>query len=264
MRYPELQTHLTKDIGNLNIGHFLKVCGNSVYSANLIVTASAKTSFAEFSESSKFHLLNGGLPWSMSVPTTPTKQGEDINRLLRSLNTEWGLRLPVRDKPISPSKIPRRDRRGERIYQKIRYLSFKNPEALQVACAQFETHAKQQESLWVYKPHAETDILPSRPAAEFLLRKKAYSRFNEVSEVDRDALEETLLRFLDEAVKGRSLFTSRRLEPNDGMSVNIYAGLLPSILRKTFRTEQCGNGRRSSGRKFGVSSVWVRLGTISQ
>ena len=211
---------------NLGLGHLLNVCGNRIYSASLTITASPTSIFAEFSDSSKIHPLNGGSPWSMSVPTTPTKQGQDINRLLRSLNTEWGLRLPVRDTPISPSKIPGHDRRGERIYQKIRYLSFKDPKALQIVCANFEAHAKQQESLWVYKPHAETDTLPSQPAAACLLRKRAGSKLNEVYEVDRVALEETLLRFLDEAVNGRSLFTGRRSDTNAGMCVNLCTNLI--------------------------------------
>ena len=231
LRYLISQAHLKRQRINSGLGHLTNVCHNRIYwSAQLATTASTTCHLQNLVICRTPVHYTVDRRGQMSVPTTPTKQGQDINRLLRSLNTEYGLTLPVRDAPISPSKIPRHDRRDERIYQKIRYLSFKDPQALQLACSHFKIHAKQQESLWVYKPHAETDTLPSQPSAGFLSHNGAYPKLNDVYKVDTGALEETLLRFLDEAVDGRSLLASRRSESNAGRSTNILAGLALSVL----------------------------------
>jgi len=154
----------------------------------------------------------------MNPPTTPTKKGEEVNRLLQSLNTRWGLRLPVRNTPYSPSKTVNPEGRSERIYQKIRFLYFKNEDALQWARTQFEDHAQQQQpSKWIFKPLGDTDTLPVRRPSDSLLHRDSYARFN-VSEATLDSLEETLLHFLDKAIDTMSSPTRAHSVSRSGLS----------------------------------------------
>lgn len=155
----------------------------------------------------------------MNPPTTPTKKGEGINRLVRSLNTSWRLRLPDRTAPISPSKVVNPDSRGEKIYRLICFLYFQRHEALMWACERFESHAQQQSTQWVYKPGAETDTLPSRQPSDSLLRPGPYIRVNGVYEPDVNALEETLLRFLNEAKDFQPSPIRRDSIPRSGLSL---------------------------------------------
>ena len=137
----------------------------------------------------------------MNYPKTPTKKGEEINRLVQSLNNKWGLRLPDKTIPFSPSKVANPDGTGEKIYGLIRFLYFQRHEDLQRACEQFEKHARQQAVQWVHKPQADTDTLPSRKLSDSVLRRGSYPRVNGVDGVSEAvvSLEEVLLRFLAEA-----------------------------------------------------------------
>lgn len=163
----------------------------------------------------------------MNPPTTPTKKGEGVNRLLRTLNTRWGLRLPVKDMPYSPSKVLDPEARGERIYQKIRFLYFKNEDALQWARKQFEDHAQQQPpSNWIFKPLGDPDTLPVRRPSGSLLRRDLSTRFN-VSEAAHDSLEETLLRFLDKAIETMSSPTRAHSVSRSGLSYPPYVVQCP-------------------------------------
>ncbi|MCJ1473561.1 hypothetical protein MMC13_002212 [Lambiella insularis] len=134
----------------------------------------------------------------MSLPTTPSKKGEEINRIVWDLNSKWGLELPIRSAPQSPSKIPNPHGRAEKICNRIRFLFFRDNEALQTACKRFDHHAKQISAQWIYKPRADTDTLPSR-ATGSSLQNESWLKRNDVDENTRNALEETLLRFLTEA-----------------------------------------------------------------
>lgn len=145
----------------------------------------------------------------MSVPTTPSKKGEEINRIVWDLNSRWGLELPVRSAPQSPSKILNREGTGERIYRSVCFLFFRNNEGLQRALSQFEKHAWQHSTQWVYKPLAESDTLPSH-ATGSLSSNHTWLKRNEVDGTKTRALEETLLRFLTEAAEPlRNQRTSR-------------------------------------------------------
>ncbi|MCJ1246805.1 hypothetical protein MMC30_004014 [Trapelia coarctata] len=136
----------------------------------------------------------------MEPPKTPSKKkGVEINRLVRSLNQEWGLRLPDRTTPFSPSQIVNPDAIGERIYRLICFLYFQRHEDLQQACKRFEEHAQQQAVEWVHKPLGDTDTLPSRKSSGPLFRRGSHSRVNGASGTAVVALEETLFRFLNEA-----------------------------------------------------------------
>jgi len=168
----------------------------------------------------------------MEPPTTPSKKdGEGVSRLIRSLNMKWGLGLPVKDMPYSPSKVIHPERRGERIYQRIRFLYFRRPEALELARKRFEEHAQQNSVNWVYKPLAETDTIPSRNRPDFQLRKDSYPAVNCVPEAAAVALEETLFRFLDEATGSPSSPTRRHSVSRYGLFFPPNVTSIPPFLR---------------------------------
>ncbi|MCJ1394492.1 hypothetical protein MMC18_007370 [Xylographa bjoerkii] len=144
----------------------------------------------------------------MNNPTTPSKKGEDIDKIVFALNTRWSLDLPLRSAPQSPEKIVNPESRGEKIFSAIKLLFFKDNEALQYAVSRFEDHARQHHSArqnhsnWVYKPMGETDTLPSRPAIDSYLSSRSWLKTTSiVDESTVRLLQETLLRFLTDAKK---------------------------------------------------------------
>ena len=97
----------------------------------------------------------------MFPPRTPTKGSkadDEINAVIQTLSAKWGLQLPVRDALWSPSRSTVNP--GENnVYQRVKYLYWKDKKALDCAVAEFERRAKTN---WVPKPHADPDVLPSR------------------------------------------------------------------------------------------------------
>lgn len=108
----------------------------------------------------------------MSDPTTPKKTGVEINRLARSLNSLWDLHLPIKEGAERPAKVPNRGAMEEQIYQKIRQLYFRDSETLNRALDSFSEKAKHVQSNWVFKPHADRDVLPQRAPGESLLQQR--------------------------------------------------------------------------------------------
>lgn len=133
----------------------------------------------------------------MSVPSTPRKKGEEINRIAYELNARWGISLPIKRMEESPSKG--QDRMEEQIYQRIRYLYFRNEAALVKALSRFESLAGSVASGWKFKPGADLDTLPSGSNEEFHLRRRSVQQLPELSSKHVQQLTTALLRLLSEA-----------------------------------------------------------------
>lgn len=97
----------------------------------------------------------------MFPPRTPTKGSkadDEINTLIQNLSASWNLQLPVRDASWSPSRSTVNPGEND-IYQRVKYLYWKDKQALDRAVAEFERRARTN---WVPKPRADPDVLPSR------------------------------------------------------------------------------------------------------
>ena len=116
--------------------------------------------------------------FSPSTPTRGSKADDEINTVIQGLSAKWGLQLPVRDALWSPSKST--VNAGENnVYQRVKYLYWKDKRALNCAVAEFERRARTN-SNWVPKPHADPDVLPSRsirPSTrhDTFLKKRSFS-----------------------------------------------------------------------------------------
>ena len=96
------------------------------------------------------------------LPITPTKSSDGVENIKKSLAARWGLQFPPRDS--SPS---RRDPHTieEKIHNCLNYLFWRqgfDAGALDYALSQFERQAPAVASKWVFKPKADTDVLPSQ------------------------------------------------------------------------------------------------------
>ena len=95
----------------------------------------------------------------MNPPVTPTKAGNDINSIVKTLSGKWNLQITLRDSLWSPSKNTSKSTESQ-IYSAVQYLYWrkgKTEGALAHAIAQFEDLARKS---WVPKPRAEPDLLP--------------------------------------------------------------------------------------------------------
>ena len=92
-----------------------------------------------------------------STPTRTLKADSDINSRIRIISNKWALNLPIRDSSWSPSRHTSKSD-DQQIYERIRFLYFKDAVALDHAIAEFEDLVS---TSWVPKPRADTDLLPS-------------------------------------------------------------------------------------------------------
>ena len=81
----------------------------------------------------------------VAPPCTPNRRpGDEINEIVLSLESRWGLGLSVRDKLFSPStsngSIP------DKIYNKIQCVYFKKGKPLDWILAEFNSHASEKPS----------------------------------------------------------------------------------------------------------------------
>ena len=159
----------------------------------------------------------------MEAPRTPTRTRDDgINNIAKTLCVKFGLKLPIRDTPWSPSKIPHPGAVEEKVLRLIRFLFFKDRDKLNKAIAQFEEHAPFIYSEWMFKPQAEPDVLPSLAPSESALRRGASLRRHDgtVSERMTAALAENLLHCLD----GAAELVRLRVEVDEGGTVDHQLG----------------------------------------
>ena len=90
------------------------------------------------------HARAKGLPAPPSLPGTPPRPGDVIDEFVQSINKNFDLDIQLRGH-YSPSKLNRHDIRNK-VYEHIKFLSFKNREALYQAIQDFD-------SLVQYQPH---------------------------------------------------------------------------------------------------------------
>ena len=110
----------------------------------------------------------------MPPPITPSKADDGIERIKRDLEAKWGFRFPQRDITWSPSKAdPRASAdRAQTALQYLYWRSGTDKAALHSALAEFDHHAQTIKSQWVFKPKAESNVLPtSRNPSNFLSRQ---------------------------------------------------------------------------------------------
>ncbi|MCJ1438921.1 hypothetical protein MMC27_008311 [Xylographa pallens] len=135
-----------------------------------------------------------------SNPATPSRKGEEINKIVFALNNKWNLNLPIKSAPQSPSRVLSPESPEEQIFSAIKLLFFQDIEALHHTCEQFENHAGQYLSNWVDKPNGETDTIPSRAVTNSYLGRNSWLKTRStVNESTVNVLQETLLRLLNEA-----------------------------------------------------------------
>lgn len=80
----------------------------------------------------------------VAPPRTPNRRPDQINEIVLSLESRWGLGLSVRDKLFSPGasngSIP------DKVYNKIRRVYFKKGKPLDRILAEFNSHASEKPS----------------------------------------------------------------------------------------------------------------------
>lgn len=132
----------------------------------------------------------------MQPPTTPTK-GPAADKLIRTidhLSARWGLPLP--------SKVPHDQCVEEKVVACIKFLSFKNQDALDYALDAFERHAMPLCQGWKFKPNAEQDVLPRRGSiASGSLADGDFMRRSTLDPLIVTELMESLLVLVDQAVE---------------------------------------------------------------
>ena len=134
----------------------------------------------------------------MSLPQTPKKVDEGISIIIRDLSAKWNLQIPPRSELYSPSRDSRPERVEDQVYGRIRYLYYRNKDALDYAIDKFEKYAPMVFSQWQFKPLGDLDVLPTRSTHDSALRHDSFLRRPEMTEDAVVALTQGLLRFLDD------------------------------------------------------------------
>ena len=135
----------------------------------------------------------------MFLPSTPTKgskEHNEINSVIQNLSTSWNLDLPVRDASWSPSRNTAGSGENE-IYQRVKFLYWKDKQALNCAVAEFERRAK---SNWVQKPRADPGVLPSR-SVRSSTRRDTFLKKRSISDEEAADLRNVLVDVLESVSK---------------------------------------------------------------
>ncbi|KAJ6287352.1 RNA dependent RNA polymerase-domain-containing protein [Bipolaris maydis] len=92
------------------------------------------------------HARAKGPPAPPSLPSTPSRYqpGEDLNKLVESINRDFDLDIQIRGH-YSPSKLDRDDL-GNQVYEYIMFLFYQNKQALERAIKEFDSSAGQERS----------------------------------------------------------------------------------------------------------------------
>ncbi len=138
----------------------------------------------------------------MFSPETPTKVDEGFVAIARLLSAKWGLDIPLLVKEHTPSRRSRPGPVGDQVYDRIRFLFYRNKDGLQHAIDQFEKHAVVAFSQWKFKPHADLDVLPNRSTPDSALRSDSFLKRTTITEEAAAELLKSLLRFLTDVTDG--------------------------------------------------------------
>lgn len=130
----------------------------------------------------------------MSVPATPTnsKVNEEIKNIIDTLNTQCRLQLPARGQVWSPSKV-NKDSTDDYVHELIRFLFFKDRNALHECIFSFKQNATTRRSGWLHKPHGAPDVIPFRTRGQDSRRAEKLEQEVERDEKDAAGLKSDLL-----------------------------------------------------------------------
>lgn len=146
----------------------------------------------------------------MFPPKTPKKAlnaDNEINSRIQSLSAAWNLELPIRDASWSPSSNPVQPIE-EKIYERIKFLYWQKGQVLDNVLAEFE---KQANTNWVFKRHAEPDVLPSG-GAKSITRQDSFLRKRNISDNEAAELRKLLFDVLKDATDKIKAGVSHRSE----------------------------------------------------
>lgn len=133
------------------------------------------------------------------TPRTPIRNDDALTSITDALSAKWNLRFPLRGPLWSPSQVKSPYSSGEQVLSRLRFLSFKNKDALQYALIYFEGQAGETRSgiQWVHKPQAEMDVIPRRSSPPNPLDNNTFLKRVEIDEATASKLMENLLQILD-------------------------------------------------------------------
>ena len=95
----------------------------------------------------------------MTNPSTPTKKkGDEVNAIAESINTRWGLEIPVKKTTFTPSKLDN-TKFEDNIFSSIKYLYWEDREALDRCLNAFTDYATIREA---ERQGVETSLLRTR------------------------------------------------------------------------------------------------------
>lgn len=141
----------------------------------------------------------------MHQPATPTKgaAAEKLTKTIDHFSARWGLLLPRQDAQWSPSKNPHEQCIEEKIVARIKFLIFKNQNALENALEGFEQSAMLISKGWKFKPKADDGVLPLRESAtgSSLAGGGGFLRRTAVDPHIINELMESLFSFVDQAAE---------------------------------------------------------------
>ena len=107
----------------------------------------------------------------MPPPITPSKADDEIERIKRDLEAKLGFTFPPRDQTWSPQKADPKSS-ADRAQTALQYLYYRDKAALYSALADFDHHAQAIKSQWVFKPKADSNVLPTnRHPSNFLSKQ---------------------------------------------------------------------------------------------
>jgi len=136
----------------------------------------------------------------MHPPNTPTKSHDHLNSIVRSLSAKWSLPLPIRETPWSPSRIVNPDNSEEKVLTRLRFLYFKNPEALNGVIAGFEEWAQPAISEWKWKPQQDRGTIPTSAVGANVLPRNSFLKTVDIPQSVIHDLLTYLLRLLDDEI----------------------------------------------------------------
>ncbi|KAL8781213.1 MAG: hypothetical protein Q9213_006106 [Squamulea squamosa] len=135
----------------------------------------------------------------MSLSATPTGADDEIRRITLDLSAKWSLRFP---QPGLRSPAKRNNENPEeQVLSRLRYLYFRNRNALNQAIDCFERIAPELLAGWIVKNHAEPDVLPSRTRSGAARQDNYLFKRPALNDKQASDLMQALLRYLIEAVE---------------------------------------------------------------
>ncbi|ENH69849.1 Putative RNA-dependent RNA polymerase 2 [Fusarium oxysporum f. sp. cubense race 1] len=154
---------------------------------------------------------------------------DELDRIVRSLSTDFQLQLHIPDLTLSPSKRRQQHRNGdqersEHIYLCAYRLKFQDPNRLAICLTRFREQADEHLKNWIRKPRADPDTAPSKSFGPHRPHTRLTSE-------ERAELQDFLLQLLKDdniANRQRSKYSKRKSDefpdPSSKKSRNSFEG----------------------------------------